>query len=68
MVVAVVVLDMTVQMQRPVRAQVLEHPDKVTMEQHLLIQVMAAVRVAAVQDLLDRTQFLAISVVKVATV
>jgi hypothetical protein len=59
---------MTVQMQRPVRAQVLEHLDKETMEQHLLIQVMAEVLVVAARDLLDRTQFLAISVVKVATV
>jgi hypothetical protein len=67
-VAVVVVLDMTVQMQRPVHAQVLEHRDKETMEQHRLIQVMAEVRAVAVQGLPDKTQFLAISVAKVETV
>ena len=48
-VAAVAVLDMTVQMQRPVLAQVLEHLDKEIMEQHLPIPVMAEVLVEAVR-------------------
>jgi hypothetical protein len=53
----VVVLDMTVQMQRLVRVRALEHLDKETMEQRLLIPVMAGVLVVAERDLLGRTQF-----------
>jgi hypothetical protein len=49
-------LDMTVQMQRQVRARVLEHLVKEITARHPHIQAMAVVQVAVVLVLQDKTQ------------